>query len=133
MSGVPGPGPVERAQAAVARGNWPEAFDLLSRADAEGLLTAAELPLLGEVSCAAGRLDVTIAAWERAHAACLQIGDRDSAAGSAVRVAMHLLFDTALLAPVRRWLARADGLLEGGGAGPRRTRGWASSAPTNGC
>ena len=118
MSGVPGPGPVDRAQAAVVGGDWPTAFDLLSQADAEGRLTAAELPLLGEVAYAAGHLDVTIEAWERTHAAGLQAGDRDSAAGAAVRVAMHLLFDTALLAPVRGWLARADGLLEGRSATP---------------
>ena len=36
-----------------------------------------------------------------------------AAAGAAVRVAMHLLFDTALLAPVRGWLARAERLLDG--------------------
>jgi hypothetical protein len=102
----------------VVGGDWPKAFDLLVQADAEGVLTAAELPLLGEVAYAAGHLDVTIEAWERAHAACLQAGDPDSAAGAAVRVAMHLLFDTALLAPVRGWLGRADGLLEGRSASP---------------
>ena len=31
---------------------------------------------------------------------------------------MHLLFDTALMAPVRGWLARAEGLLEGRGETP---------------
>ena len=68
---------------------------------------------LGEFAYAAGRLDVTIDAWERAHAACVELGDRVAAAGAAVRVAMHLLFDTALMAPVRGWLARAERLLEG--------------------
>ena len=72
-----------------------------------------DLPLLGEVAYAAGDLDVTIDAWERAHAACVQVGDQVAAAGAAVRVAMHLLFDTALMAPVRGWLARAERLLEG--------------------
>ncbi len=66
-----------------------------------------------EVAYAAGHLDVTIEAWERAHAACLRVDDQVAAAGAAVRVAMHLLFDTALMAPVRGWLARAEGLLEG--------------------
>ena len=37
-------------------------------ADADGLLGPADLPLLGEVAYAAGHLDVTIEAWERAHA-----------------------------------------------------------------
>jgi len=104
---------VERARDAAARGAWKEAFDLLMEADAGGLLAPTDLPLLGEVAYAAGSLDVTIEAWERAHAACLQGGDRVAAAGAAVRVAMHLLFDTALMAPVRGWLARAERLLEG--------------------
>ena len=82
-------------------------------ADADGLLAPTDLPVLGEVAYAAGHLDVTIEAWERAHAACLQAGDQVAAAGAAVRVAMHLLFDTALMAPVRGWLARAERLLEG--------------------
>ena len=50
--------------------------------------------------------------------ACIQAGDQVAAAGAAVRVAMHLLFDTALMAPVRGWLARAERLLEGHGDTP---------------
>ena len=113
MSDGAGLGLVERARAAAARGDWQQAFDLLTEADADGLLAPADLPLLGEVAYAAGHLDVTIEAWERAHAACMQAGDQVAAAGAAVRVAMHLLFDTALMAPVRGWLARAERLLEG--------------------
>ena len=101
-------------------------------ADADGRLAPADLPLLGEVAYAAGHLDVTIEAWERAHAACLQAGDRLAAAGAAVRVAMHLLFDTALMAPVRGWLARAERFSRVG-VRRRRTRGLRSSAPTSGC
>ena len=41
-----------------------------------------------------------------------------AAAGAAVRVAMHLLFDTTLMAPVRGWLARAERLLEGADGTP---------------
>jgi hypothetical protein len=58
-------------------------------------------------------LSVNRSQWERAYAACIQAGDQIAAAGAAVRVAMHLLFDTALMAPVRGWPARAEGLLEG--------------------
>ena len=113
MSDGTGAGVVERGRVATAHGDWQEAFDLLMKADADGLLAATDLPLLGEVAYAAGHLDVTIEAWERAHAACMQGGDQVAAAGAAVRVAMHLLFDIALMAPVRGWLARADRLLEG--------------------
>src|SRR5215212_813119 len=108
-----GLGLVERAHSAAAHGDWQQAFDLYMEADADGLLAPTDLPVLGEVAYAAGHLDVTIEAWERAHAACLQAGDQVAAAGAAVRVAMHLLFDTALMAPVRGWLARAERLLEG--------------------
>ncbi len=113
MSDGAGLGLVERAHSAAAGGGWQQAFDLLMEADADGLLAPADLPVLGEVAYAAGHLDVAIEAWERAHAACMQAGDPVAAAGAAVRVAMHLLFDTALMAPVRGWLARAERLLEG--------------------
>ena len=114
----PGLGLVGRARSAVAQGDWPQAFDLLVAADADGLLPASDVPLLGEVAYTAGHLDVTIEAWERAHAASMQADDHVAAAGAAVRVAMHLLFDTALMAPVRGWLARADRLLDGPGRTP---------------
>ena len=111
-------GLVERARDAATRGDWQNAFDLLVEADADGVLAPADLPVLGEVAYAAGDLDVAIEAWERAHAACIQTGDQVAAAGAAVRVAMHLVFDTALMAPVRGWLARAERLLEGAGETP---------------
>ena len=104
---------VAAAREAAARRDWAEAHDLLVKADADGLLAAAELSLLGEVAYAAGHLDVSIEAWERVHALSVQAGDPVTAAGAAVRVAMHLLLDTALMAPVRGWLARAERLLEG--------------------
>ena len=104
---------VQSGRDAAARGDWEEAFDLLMKADTGGFAGPAELPLLGEVAYAAGHLDVAIEAWERAHAACVQAGDHVAAAGAAVRVAMHLLFDTTLMAPVRGWLARAEQLLDG--------------------
>jgi tetratricopeptide (TPR) repeat protein len=104
---------VQRAREAAARGGWEEAYDLLMEADANGLAEPGDLPLLGEVAYAAGHLDMTIEAWERTHARCVHAGDPVAAAGAAVRVAMHLLLDTALMAPVRGWLGRAERLLQG--------------------
>jgi len=104
---------VQRAREAAARGGWEEAYDLLMEADANGLADPGDLRLLGEVAYAAGHLDVTIEAYERAHALSAQAGDAVAAAGAAVRVAMHLLLDTALMAPVRGWLGRAERLLQG--------------------
>src|ERR671915_1239875 len=111
MSDRAGEAVVQRAREAAARGDWLEAFDLLVKADADGLAGPAELPVLGEGAYAAGHLDVAIEGWERAHAVCVEAGDPIAAAGAAVRVAMHLLLDTALMAPVRGWAARADRLL----------------------
>ncbi len=108
-------GVLQHAHDAASRGDWDQAFDLFTKADASGLVSTAELPVLAEVAYAAGHLDVTIEAWERAHAACVQSGDEVAAGGAAVRVAMHLLIDTALMAPVRGWLGRAEQLLEGHG------------------
>jgi tetratricopeptide (TPR) repeat protein len=104
---------LQRAREAAACGDWERAYDLLMKADSDGLMGPTDLQLLGEVAYAAGHLDVTIEAWERTHALCVQAGDPVMAAGAAVRVAMHLLLDTALMAPVRGWLARAERLLEG--------------------
>src|SRR4051794_6430427 len=103
---------VQRGREAAARGEWEAAYDVLMQVDADGLADRADLPLLGEVAYAAGHLDVTIEAWERAHRLSVEAGDPVEAAGAAVRVAMHLLLDTALMAPVRGWLARAERLLQ---------------------
>jgi tetratricopeptide (TPR) repeat protein len=103
----------ERARLSASRGEWQGALELFMALDAQASLDPGDLPLLAEVAYAAGHLDVTITAWERVHAACRAEGDHAAAAGAAARVAMHLLFDTALMGPVRAWLARAEGLLEG--------------------
>ena len=103
---------LERARAAAATGDWQGAYELLSEVDARTALVGPDLALLAGAAYAAGHLDVTIEAWERVHRANVQAGDRLAAAGAAVRVAMHLLFDMALMAPVRAWLTRADRLLE---------------------
>jgi hypothetical protein len=93
-------------------------------ADADDLLTATDLPVLGVAGYAVRHLDVTIEAWERAHGAGVQ--------AAAVRVTMHLLFDTALMAPVRGWLRERSGFSRAV-VRRRRTRGWQWSAPTSGC
>ncbi len=118
MSDATEVGLLSRARDAVAQGDWEHAYDLLEKADAAGPLAPDELPLLAEVAYAAGHLDVTIEVWERAYAECRRAGADLDAAGAAVRVAMHLLFDTALMAPVRGWLTRAERLLDPEGETP---------------
>jgi hypothetical protein len=113
MSETTPPGLAARVRELVERGEWQQAFDALSEADARAPLSGPELATLADVAYAAGRLDVTIDTWERVHAQSVRAGEPLAAAGAAVRVAMHLLFDTALMAPVRGWSNRADRLLKG--------------------
>jgi hypothetical protein len=121
------------AREAAARGDWDVAYELLVKADTEGLAGPTELPLLAEVAYAAGHLDVAIEAWERTHTLCVQAGDPVRAAGAAVRVAMHLLLDTALMAPVRGRLARAERLLDSLEHETPAHAWLRSCAPTSGC
>jgi tetratricopeptide (TPR) repeat protein len=104
---------LERAHEAAGRGEWQEALDLFIEVDTSAPLSAPDLARLAGVAYAAGRLDVTINAWERAHAQSVRAGDHLLAAEAAVRVAMHLLLDAALMAPVRAWIKRAERLLGG--------------------
>ncbi len=103
----------ERAARALAAGRWRDAVDLLGEADARTPLAPADLDLLARAAYAAGDPEAAVAAQERAHAALLAVGDHTGAAGAAVSIAMYLLMDTGLMAPVRGWLARAERLLEG--------------------
>jgi tetratricopeptide (TPR) repeat protein len=119
-----GPGLVEQAHAAVEQGAWREAFERFADADAAGLVGLADLPAYGNAAYGAGHLDTTIEVWERAYAGLRDAGELVPAAGAAVRVAMHLLFDTALMAPVRGWLARAEQLLDDDGETPAHA--WAA-------
>jgi tetratricopeptide (TPR) repeat protein len=105
--------PLDRARDAARRGNWREAYEQLVRHDAAAGLSGPELALLATSAYASGHFDATIDAWERLHTEAVRRGDRLAAAGAATRVALHLLFDTGLLAPIRGWAARAERLLEG--------------------
>ena len=98
MNGVTETELVEQARDAASAGDWPRAYGLLVRADQHSRLGVDELGLLGEVAYAAGHLDVTIEAWERAHAEAVRAGDPLAAADAATRIALHLLMDTALMA-----------------------------------
>ena len=61
----------------------------------------------------AGDLEAAIATWERACELRHGEGDAIGAAEAAAMVAMYLMMDTGLMAPVRGWLARADDLMAG--------------------
>ncbi|MEX0873939.1 MAG: transcriptional regulator [Actinomycetota bacterium] len=103
----------QQAQEASSRGDLVSAYDLFVAADDAEPLGPDDLALLADAAYAAGHVDRAIESWERVHAANLSTGDQLGAAGAAVRVAMHLLMDTGLMAPVRGWTKRAERLLEG--------------------
>ena len=99
---------LKRAHGAAADGDWQQAYELFVQADAGQPLGPPDLAVFANCAYAAGHVDATIDAWERVHAHGLRVGDHLMAAGAAVRVALHLLFDTALLAPIRGWASRAE-------------------------
>jgi tetratricopeptide (TPR) repeat protein len=113
MHEVPEAPLLKRAHDAAAGGNWQQAYELFAQADARERLEPPDLAVFGNCAYATGHVDATIDAWERVHAAGLRAGDHLMAAGGAVRVALHLLFDTALVAPIRGWVGRAERLLAG--------------------
>ena len=104
---------LKRAHGAAADGDWQQAYELFVEADARELLDPPDLAVFANCAYAAGHVNATIDAWERVHAEGLRAGGHLMAAGAAVRVALHLLFDTALLAPIRGWASRAERLLAG--------------------
>jgi class 3 adenylate cyclase len=99
-------------RAAVARGDWPAGYDLLSAADAARALPRVALGDFADAAYMTSRPDQAISIWERAHAAALRDDDVDGAASAALRMSM-LLADTTQMVPLRAWLRRLDDLLEG--------------------
>ena len=99
-------------RAALERHAFAEARELLSAADAEGRLSAADLDRLGEAAMWAGHVDDCLAAFERAYAAHLERGERVAAAATALRIVRESSArgDDALSLG---WYRRAARLLEG--------------------
>ncbi|HEX9767239.1 MAG TPA: hypothetical protein VGA36_10785 [Nitriliruptorales bacterium] len=98
------------AHAAVAEGDWPAALSAL-RLLPQGDPDPHRLELLAAASYGTGDLEATITAWEEVHALHLRHGELVPAARAATMVALYLMMDTGLMAPVRGWLGRVDRLL----------------------
>jgi class 3 adenylate cyclase len=102
---------LEAGREAARKHAWREAYDLLQRADAEGLLGAEDLEHLGEAAWWTGRLEDAIDFRERAYAAHVEAGEPRRAA----LVAMMISGDHAKKGAVSvagGWLSRATRLLE---------------------
>jgi tetratricopeptide (TPR) repeat protein len=69
------------------------------------------LEAAAQQSYATGDLEGAISTWEQLHAHHRERGDDLAAARAASMVALHLLVDTGLMAPVRGWVRRAERLL----------------------
>lgn len=97
--------------AALAQGEWTRALGLLDGATGPEDQLAVELR--AQAAYGAGDLEGCVGAWERLYAMRLEHGDPVGAATAATNVALFLLIDTGLMAPVRGWVARAARALEG--------------------
>jgi tetratricopeptide (TPR) repeat protein len=105
--------PGDVARSALERGEWATALDVLRLAGEQRHLSAAELDVLAHAAYGAGEFELAIATWEQLYADRQTAGDDAAAAAAAATIAMYLMMDTGLMAPVRGWLARADSLSQG--------------------
>ena len=104
--------PLGEARAAAERGDWQRALDLAASNGSAGS-SAAWLELRAQASYGNGDFDGAVSSWEALYALRLGEGDKVDAARAAAMLAMFLLIDTGLMAPVRAWLRRAETLLVG--------------------
>lgn len=96
---------------AVDRGEWAQALDLLA-ACGPAATSAEGLELRAQAEYGNGGFEASVSAWEDLHSLLITNGDVAGAARAAAMVAMFLMMDTGLMAPVRGWLRRAERLLE---------------------
>ena len=97
---------------ALGRHRWQEAFDLLSRADAEGNLSGADLESLADAAFFAARADLEIEVKERAFKAHQAEGNELRAAYVALRLARDYWF-RGKLSIASAWGRRGERLLDG--------------------
>lgn len=107
-----GSGQALDARTAVEQGEWGTALELLAD-DAADLDPAERLELRAQASYGAGAFEAAVGAWEELRALHARAGDDGAAARAAAMVAMYLMMDTGLMAPVRGWLRRAERHLVG--------------------
>ena len=106
-------GTLAKARAAVSQADWAAALELLQAADGDEASSREGLETLATAAYGIGDLEAAVSAWEDLHAVHVSAGDSVAAARAATMVAMYLMMDTGLMAPVRGWIARAERLLAG--------------------
>jgi DNA-binding SARP family transcriptional activator len=108
---------VEAGRQALSARRWEEAFDLLTRADAEGSLGPEDLEGLGEAALWTGHHQESVSVRQRAHHAYLEARDQRAAARVALALASnHGIRQQPALA--EGWFRTAARLLQGEPEGP---------------
>jgi DNA-binding CsgD family transcriptional regulator len=104
-------GQVDRGREAFGRQAWAEAFTQLSAADVGSGLELEDLERLATCAYLVGRLEESVATWERVYRACSDAGDGLRAARCGFWLAFVLLNDGEL-ARGAGWVHRAQRLLD---------------------
>ena len=108
----------ESARSAIRVADWHQAIEVLN---VDGVCDSAEcLEALAEASYGAGNFEACIEAWEDLHSLLVRQGGDVEAGRAAAMIALYLMMDTGLMAPVRGWLRSADRHLEETGDHPVR-------------
>jgi class 3 adenylate cyclase len=106
--------PLQDGRDALARHDWRDAFELLSRADSEGSLTGADLEALALAAFFAARADIEVDVKERAFKAYQAEGNDLRAAYLAINLARGYGY-AGKPSIASAWTRRAERLLEGNG------------------
>jgi tetratricopeptide (TPR) repeat protein len=107
---------VDAARRAIRDGEWRQALDRLRGPEADSSPECLEAR--AEAAYGAGDFEGCVQAWEDLHTLQVDLGDRREAGRAAAMIAMYLMMDTGLMAPVRGWLRCADRHLDGIEGGP---------------
>jgi tetratricopeptide (TPR) repeat protein len=97
---------VDLARRAMRAGRWREALDAVS--DEDVAVSPELLEVRAEAAYGAGDFEGCVGSWEDLHSLHVDGGDRAEAGRAAAMIAMYLMIDTGLMAPVRGWLRCAD-------------------------
>jgi tetratricopeptide (TPR) repeat protein len=102
---------IDAARRAIALGDWSRALDSL---EIDPSMESTELlELRADALYGAGDFEGCVGSWEDLHSLLVRRGDEIEAGRVAAMVAMYLMMDTGLMAPVRGWLRCADRHLDG--------------------
>jgi tetratricopeptide (TPR) repeat protein len=94
---------------AISERRWADALALLDDDTAAG--SAIGLELRAQAAYGGGDPEASVDAWEDLYELHLADGEEIQAARAAAMVAMYLMIDTGLMAPIRGWLRRAERLI----------------------